>query len=181
MLRLTKLSNKYLRRTLRALYAQTQAYPYDATLDSGFDRTAGALSGAAAITGAKAAIYPGLVATKKVGEIVTVSAAAGTNQRAFGLFANFVGGDLDEIGDGDKVGVWRGAGSVFEILAPAFDDTSLATPAAAEDGLVATEIYMNSSAKGQLVADAAGAKGISDTARHVSRLSANAIIVELLV
>jgi len=184
MLRLTKLSNKHRRRTLRALYAQTQAYPYDATLDAAFDRTAGALSGAGAISGAKSAILPGLVAVKKSGEEVTLpSAAAGANQRAFGLFANFVGGEMDELGDSDDVGIWRGAGGVFEILAPAFSDAnSLSTAASAEAGTVATEVYLNHNAKGQLEYDgSAGAKGVSDAARLVKRLSANAIIVELLV
>lgn len=182
MLRLTNLANKYQRRTLRVLYGQTQAYPYDAQLDSAFDRTAGALSGAAAITGAKAAILPGLVAVKKAGEVVTVSGARGTNQRPFGLFANFVGGELTDIpSDFDRVGVWRGAGSVYEILAPAFDDTSLSTDAAAEDGTVANEVYLNSNAKGQLVAATPGAYTVSEAARLMTRLSANAAIVELLV
>lgn len=182
MLRLTNLANKYQRRTLRVLYGQTQAYPYDAQLDASFDRTAGALSGTNAIAGSKAAILPGLVAVKKSTETVTLSAARGTNQRAFGLFANFVGGELSDVAsDFDRVGVWRGAGSVYEILAPAFDDTNLASQGAAEDGTVANETYLNSSAKGQLVADAAGAYTISDTARLVNRLSANAVVVELLV
>lgn len=181
MLRLTKLSNKNKRRTLKALYAQTQGYPYGATLSAAFDRTAGALSGGNAITGAKSAILPGLVAVKLAGEVVTVSGAAGANQRAFGLFANFVGGEMDELSDSDAVGVWRGAGSVFEVLAPAFDDTGLPAATSAEVGTVATEVYMNSNAKGQLVAAAAGAKGVSSAARAVNRLSANAAIVELLV
>lgn len=181
MLRLTKLSNKYKRRTLRALYAHTQAYPYAATLDSAFDRTAGQLSGAGAITGSESAIMPGSVLVKKVGEAVTLSGAAGANQRAFGLSANYVGGSMDELGDAAEIGVWRGAGSVFQILAPAFDDTGASAAAAAEAGTVATEVYMNSSSKGVLVADAAGAKGVSDAARLLSRPSANTIIVELLV
>lgn len=181
MLRLTNLANKYQRRTLRVLYGNTQAYPYDAQLDSSFVRTAGALSGATAITGAKAAILPGLVALKKTAETVTVSGARGT-ERAFGLFANFVGGELTDIPtDFDRVGVWRGVGSVYEILAPAYDDTGLAAESAAEAGTGVTEVYLNSGAKGQLVADAAGAYTISDTARLVNRLSANAVIVELLV
>lgn len=182
MLRLTNLQNKYQRRTLRVLYGNTQAYPYDAQLDSSFDRTQGALAGTNAITGAKAAILPGQVAVKKAGEVVTVSGARGTNQRPFGLFANFVGGDLSDIpSDFDRVGVWRGAGSVFEILAPAFDDTGLASDASAEDGTVANEVYLNSSSKGVLVAATAGAYTVSEAARLMTRLSSNAVIVELLV
>lgn len=167
------MANKYQRRTLRALYAQTQAYPYDAQLSSAFDRTV-------MFTGAKAAILPGLVATKLAGEVVTLSAVAATD-RPFGLFANFVGGELSDIpSDFDRVGVWRGAGGVFEILAPAFDDTSLSTLAGAEDGTAANEVYLEANASGALVGGA-GAFVVSDAARLVKRLSANAIIVELLV
>jgi hypothetical protein len=181
MLRLTNLANKYNRRTLRALYGQTQAYPYDVQLSSSFVRTAGALSGGTAITGAKSAILPGQVANKLVGEAVTVSAAAAASNRPFGLFANFVGGELSDIPtDFDRVGVWRGAGGVFEILAPAFDDTGLSALAAAEDGAVANEVYFKSNAKGQVVGTA-GANVINNVGRLVTRLSANAVIVELLV
>jgi len=183
MLRLTNLANKYQRRTLRPLYAQSQAYPYDVQLDPTFSRTAGALSGGTAITGAKAAILPGLVAQKLAGEVVNVADAHAASGREFGLFANFVGGELSDIpSDFDRVGVWRGAGGVFEILAPVFSTAnSLSTLAAAEAGAAANEVYLNSNAKGQLEAAAAGANVVNNTARLIKYLSANAIIVELLV
>lgn len=181
MLRLTKLANKNLRRTLKAQYAQTQAYPYAALLDPLFDPTAGALAGTNAISGAKAAILPGLVAKKQAGEQVTVSYGNNANQRAFGLFANFVGGDMDELFGSLNVGVWRGAGGVFELLAPAYSDTGLAAEAVAEAGTGVTEVYFDAGTNGQLTAAAAGVKVTSSTARLISRLSANAVIVELLV
>lgn len=185
MLRLTSLANKYQRRTLRPLYAQTQAYPYDAQLVSTFDRSAATFD----LGTTTAAIIPGIVAGKVVGETVDV-AVANDNARSFGLFANFVGGELSDIpSDFDRVGVWRGAGGVFELLAPAFDDTGLSTETDAEDGAAANEVYMAPNASGALVVaqDAAGwAGGIAAddnniTARTLRRLSANAIIVELLV
>jgi hypothetical protein len=184
MLRLTNLANKYQRRTLRVLYGNTQAYPYDAQLDPSFDRTAGALAGSLAITGAKSAILPGMVAVKLAGEVATVS-DTWDDERAFGLFANFVGGELSDIpSDFDRVGVWRGVGSVYELLAPAFDDTNVATYLSSEDGTGPGEIYLNSGSKGQLTAasnadynSSAGAP----TARLMKSLSANAIVVELLV
>ena len=177
MLRLQNLSNKYRKRTLRAVYTHTQGTPYSAVLDSGFNRTQGQLAGAGAITDSKAAIMPGSVMVKTAGETVTLSAAE-AGHRPMGLSANFVGGELDELGTRSEIGVWRGTGSVYQILAPAFDDTDLAAAAGAEDGAVANEVYMESTAKGVLSDDAdAGTK----TARLVRRLSANAIIVELLV
>lgn len=179
MLRLTNLANKYERRTLRALYSQTQGYPYDVQLASTFNRNvmwAGA-------SGTKAAIYPGLVATKTVGETVTLANAnTQPNARPFGLFANYVGGELSDIPpDFDRVGVWRGAGSVYQILAPVFDDTGLAAAAAGETGNdAANEVYLVPNANGALTLDA-GARGANETARLIRRLSSRAIIVELLV
>lgn len=184
MLRLTNLANKYQRRTLRALYAQTQAYPYDAQLDSAFDRTVMFDSSTPAAAASKAAIMPGLVASKLVGETVTLSNGWGTADRDFGLFANFVGGELSDIpSDFDRVGVWRGVGGVFEILAPVFSDAnSLATLAAGETtGAAAAQVFMNANSKGQLEAASAGAAALGSTARLIKSLSANAIIVELLV
>lgn len=184
MLRARTLDNIYEKRTLRVIYGPTQATPYHARLDPDFDRTAGALSGANAIAGAKAAIIPGLVATKMVGETVTLSGAYHAASRAFGLFANFVGGDLDDYLAGeDFVGVWRGVGSVYQVLAPAFSDANnLSTIAAAEGGNDdAEEVYLNSNAKGQLEAAAAGAAVANTTARLISYDSADAITIELLV
>lgn len=179
------------RRTLRALYAQTQATPYAATLDANFNRNQGQLGGGSwtAISGAQAAIYPGSVAVKQVGEQVTLAPDSFTQTaRPFGLFNDFVGGILDQLGSGtgsqsqtNLVGVWRGAGSVFEILAPAFGTIS---GAASEAGSAATEVYMTpatSTSSGLLSTVAAGPWAIARTARLISSLSSNAIIVELLV
>lgn len=186
MLRLTNLANKYQRRTLRALYAQTQAYPYDARLISNFDRSAANFG----LGNATAAIIPGCVAVKNIGETVDLSGAY-PSSRAFGLFANYVGGELSDIpSDFDRVGIWRGAGGVFQLLAPAFDDTGLAALAAAEDGAPANEVYLRSNASGVLAAvtNANGWPGLITSAtkqlavaRLMRRLSANSIIVELLV
>jgi hypothetical protein len=129
-----------------------------------------------------------------------VKIAAASTGNAFGLFANFVGGELNEIGTngsvpgGSEVGVWRGVGSVYEVLAPVFVDTGLSAAAAAEDGAHANEVVLGSDATGRLAAltlantvppqgdDVSSLNASSRaTARLVKRLSANAIIIELLV
>jgi hypothetical protein len=203
MLRLKDISLVNRRRTLRAQYAQTQAYPYAATLSPNFDRSANQLTGAAATAGSKAAINPGSVAVKLAGETVTLfgsTEAFGTGGvatattpivRPFGLFANFVGGDMDELFGRSEVGVWRGPTSVFEILAPAFNDTGGAGLSTADAGVDrTTETYLEPGADGRLqgvlgttVAGTSGPGGNAHqvAARLIRRLSANAIIVELLV
>lgn len=187
MLRLTNLSNVYRKRTLRVLYGNTQAYPYAATLSANFDRTA------TQVTGAKCAILPGSVAVKQVGEIVTLAGSTEGSAptvetvkvRPFGLFANFVGGELDELGSFTEVGVWRGVGSVYEILAPAFDSTDLSADAALETGEDDTEVYLAATSTGVLgendSLEVPFADDLHAAARLISFLSLNAIIVELLV
>lgn len=193
MLRLQKLANVNKRRTLRALYAQTQAYPYAAHLDASVDRSLTNPFDISAEAG-KAAIWPGMIALKTVGENVRPQ---NSNQymeddsvqegarRPFGLFANFIGGELDELGDRSEVGIWRGVGGVFEVLAPVFDDTDLAAEAADEDGTASNEIYLTGDeATGRLYFDNSARPGMdwhNSTARLVSRVSDKAIIIELLV
>ncbi len=194
MIRPTKLSNINRRRTLRVLYGPTQAYPYAATLSSNFDRSGGVLALANHV--GKAAIFPGMVAVRLVGEVVTLAGStegSATNLvttpslHPFGLFANHVGGELSDIDTNQsEVGVWRGKGSVYQVLAPAFDDTGLAAAAAAEDGAaLANEVNMVPGTDGRLVFDNAAVN--YETADHVpaarliSRLSDKAIIIEALV
>jgi hypothetical protein len=192
MLRLTNLANVNRRRTLRALYAQTQGYPYAVALDSSVDRTATDPFNDPAHAG-KAAIWPGMIAVKTVGETVRPNFDEPENyahRRPFGLFANFVGGELNEIGTdgtrpgGSEVGVWRGVGSVYEVLAPVFNDTDLASAAADEDGSHNNEVYMNNDDAARLTFDD-GADPRNEwheaTARLIKYVSSKAIIIELLV
>lgn len=188
MLRFRNLADVNRKRTIKPLHTHTQGYPFPARLDEGFDRTQGQLAGAGAVTGSQAAILPGAVMVKSAGDTVTL-AGAGTTDRPFGLAAQFVGGDLDELHSEDGLGVWRGAGSTFLLRAPAFNDTGLAAAATAEDGAAANEVYMIAGADGRLVYDAAaGPSSLSAggstklaVARLVKRHSASAIEIELLV
>lgn len=187
------------RRTIRPIYGQTQATPYAATLSPNFDRTANQLT----VTGSQSAIIPGAVAIKLAGEVVTLfgsteGTAADTATtpvvRPFGLFANFVGGNMDELFGRAEVGVWRGIGSVYELLAPAFDDAGgagLSTVGVGTDA--STETYLEPGTDGRVKgvlgttlastsASLAGPGGSHQiVGRLISRLSANAILVDLMV
>lgn len=142
MLRLKNLSNKYQKRTCRPVYANTQATPYAATLHvdpagtNGFRTATGALRvpptgvTAAYVAANGGSLHPGTVLARIKGtEQVTVATGAEYEQ-PFGLLANFVGGQFDEGFEGDslqnQVGVWRGPDAVFEVLAPAFGDITIA-------------------------------------------------------
>lgn len=152
MLRVRSLSNQYKKRPLRALYAQTQATPYSGTIHTSLRNTDGsfraplatdtlpiARSAAAALD--QGGLMPGTVMVKSAGESFVVhNGVAGV--RAFGLLANFVGGQIDEIGDENSIAVWRGPDSVWELLKPAFDDTGLAAAyATASNGGTSVPLY----------------------------------------
>jgi len=135
MLRIRNLKNKYQKRLIRPLYAQTQATPYAAVLDTSFRDSEGTYVLPAAAFKYKGGLVPGTVMVAR-GEKVTVATGAEpaapavgvaypSPPYAFGLLANFVGGELDDLGDENFVGVWRGPDSVYELLAPGFDDTGL--------------------------------------------------------
>lgn len=142
MLRIRNLSNKFQKRIIRPLYAQTQAYPYAAVLDPSLYDADGTfvkplstdtvpLTRSADAFTLKNGLVPGTVMVKSAGEGVAVATGANAAIQAFGLLANFVGGELDDLQGETTVGVWRGPDAVFEILAPGFNDTGLAAAYAA--------------------------------------------------
>src|SRR5690606_31571337 len=102
------------KRTIRPLYAQTQATPWACFLDPAWDRSKD--------------IYPGMVMARTTGEQVTLF-TGGTGQVPFGFAALFVAPQLgidETINTGsNNYAVWVGDHtSEFEILAPAFDTTA---------------------------------------------------------
>jgi len=193
MIRPTKISNKYQKRTRRPLYAATQATPYAAYLDPSLrnadgsfrkplstDATGGGfpLTRSADAFTLKGSLVPGQVVVKGVGEgVVVANGAANANPRPFGLLANFVGGELDDLGDEDFVGVWRGPDSVFEILAPAFDDTGLAS--AYSSATAGNPVKLYAQADGRL--GATQPSGATVVAELIERPSASRIVVDLRV
>jgi len=201
MLRLKNLANKYQKRTCRPLYANTQATPYAAKLSDSY-RSSGVLSLPSAAAKLQNGLMPGMVVTRLKGtEQVAVTATAANSdvatEPAFGLLANFVGGDLDEGFSGDslqnEVGVWRGPDSVFEILAPAFNDAgtlldgssitgaqslTAAITAATAPG---TDVLLYGGPDGRLVALSSAPSNKKPVARLVERVSASRIVVDLLV
>ena len=193
MLRLKNLANKYQKRTCRPLYANTQATPYAAQLSDSY-RSSGAIALPAAAYKLQNGLVPGMVVTRLKGteQVAVSTSATDATEYPFGLLANFVGGDLDEGFSGDSlqnsVGVWRGPDSVFEILAPAFDDSGAGTTngqsltALIATAGVGTELLLYGGADGRLVSITSGNVGTRvPVARLIERTSASRIIVDLKV
>jgi hypothetical protein len=114
---------------------------------------------------------------KADGEQVAVATGADSAAiKPFGLLANFVGGDLDDLGDEDYVGVWRGRESVFEILAPGFDDTGLSAAYAAATPGDPVKLYAG--ADGRLKYFSSPSNRVV-VAELIERVSASRIVIDL--
>jgi hypothetical protein len=124
-------------------------------------------------------LVPGTVVVKGVNEQVVVATGANAAIRPFGLLANFVGGTLDDIKGNNEVGVWRGPDSVYDILAPAFDDTGLAAAyAAATPG---NPVKLFAGVDGRLSATSGNGGSAIPVALLIDRPSAARITIDLLV
>lgn len=197
MLRVKNLSNKYQKRLIRPEYAQTQATPYAVTLDDSFRTSDGSIrlpksgdndgsepgpAGFATRTAdahtTKNSLTSGLVAVRTEGEKITIATGANAAEQPFGLLANFVGGDLDDVGDENQVGVWRGPDSTYTLLAEAFDDDGLAAAFAAADA--GTPVLLHAKPDGRLGYISSPGNRVA-VARLIDRPSASRIVVDLLV
>jgi len=189
MLRITNLSNVFQKRTLRVKYGHTQATPYAGSLDASLRNSDGSfrkplasdtlpLARSADAFTLKNGLVPGTVMVKSAGEAFVVANGAAAAVRPFGLLANFVGGDMDDLKDNNEIGVWNGIDSVYEILSPAFDDTGLAAAYAAATPGVPVLLYAGTD--GRLVSVASPGSRIP-VAELIERPSANKILVKLLV
>lgn len=197
MLRLKNLANKYQKRTIRPLYANTQATPYATTLDPAFRSNGDLVLPKSGDTGPlntrtadaftlKGSLVPGLVLVRTTGENVAVaSGSTSVKEQPFGLLANFVGGDFDEGFAGDslqnEVGAWRGPDSVFEILAPAFDDTGLAAAYAASAVSKGNPVLLYPGADGRLKYVSSPTGTQVPVARLVERVNASRIVIDLAI
>lgn len=181
MLRIQNIAQARQQRTLRALYAQTQAYPYSTTLSSTVWAAAGT-AGAAFSAGAGTApgvagqgpIFPGQVACLTTSKDAAAVSVGGTVLPVFGLFANFVGGVFDEIGDSLEIGIWRGQGSVWEVLTPAFN----ANVTSADEASIADRL-LYPDADGKLNDSAVGSGAAC--AQLLEAASVSKLVIELLV
>lgn len=148
------ISNPHLKRTIRPLYAHHQATTWAGFLDPNRDKSI--------------EILPGTVMARKGKEIFTPYTGA-VGQVPFGLSAFFVSTTLgvDEVTDSgsNTFTVWVGDNaSLFEVLAPAFDQTADWT-----EPLNGSTTLLTGNAKGRLTtAGATAANAIAELIEVVS-------------
>lgn len=163
MLRANNLARLQEKRTLRGIYIWHQATPMAAFLDVVNVPTT-------------TIVYPGMVATKTTGEQVRV--ATTTTSVPYGLFANFIHGEMDELQGGTELGVYRGGpDAMFEVLAgPNSTETPLdATVTWTSLNATAGGVALGNNASGQLTN---GGTFIT-AARLVEAVSNSKIIITL--
>lgn len=117
------------KRLIRPAYAQTQGFPYACSLDPSLRNTDGSLNLPAGVFKYDGSAVPGSVLIKTTGEQVTFATGA-ANEVPFGLLGTWIGGTFDNIGQLNQVQAWMGVDSVYELLAPAWDDTTVASAVA---------------------------------------------------
>lgn len=189
MLQVRNLSNVFQKRLIRPLYAHTQATPYAAVLDPSLRNADGSfraplstdtnpLTRSANAFTLQGGLVPGTVMVKGAGESMVVASGANVAEQPFGLLANFIGGTFDDVKDENNIGVWRGPDSVWELLAPAFDDTGLA--AAYASATPGNPVKLYAGVDGRLVANASPGSRIV-VAHLVERASASKIVIDLKV
>jgi hypothetical protein len=177
------------KRLVRPLYAQTQGFPYAASLDPSFRNTDGTfripaagdtapLSRTAAAFTMSGSVIPGLVVVKTQGEQVAIAnGAASASQQPMGLLGQWLGGIFDNVGTSNQVGIWMGPDSVYELLAPAWNDATVA--AAVSSQAAGSPVLLYAGTDGRLTATNAG--GQVAVARVMDRPSASRLIIQSLV
>jgi hypothetical protein len=163
MIRANAANRAFQKRTIRPLYAWHSAVPYSAFLD---------------VTAVGTTIlYPGQVAVKTTGEQMDYARADGAV--SFGLFNNFINGDMDDLGGGTEIGVWVGGrDAVFEVIAGPTAGAETPLAAVSWTSLNATRggVALYPDSAGRLTNTAGSEKKV---ARLIEAVSASKIIIQL--
>lgn len=207
MLRVQRIANVLQKRLIRPIYAQTQATPYATSLDEQTLTGPNAVAGRTSFKNGdgsrylplsgdtsplhtrtenaftlKNSVVPGTVMVRTEGERVGVATGpANKTEQPFGLLANFIGGELDDLGENDEIGVWRGAyHAFFELLFPAWNDEGLASALGETANKKGGSVLLYASPDGRLKYYSSPEERIP-VASVIERPSASRILIELLV
>lgn len=192
------------KRLIRPALSNALAHPYPALLDPSFRNTDGTLraplaadtqgatpSGAAAAAPLtrtanaftlNGSVVPATVMVKTTaGEYAAVATGQNAAEQPMGLLGQWVGGTFDNMGQNNQIGVWQGLDSVYELIAPAWNDTGLpaAITAAAAAGTI-TQVLLYAGTDGRLVFNGTPANRVA-VARVLDRPSAARLLIQLLV
>jgi hypothetical protein len=180
------------KRLIRPVYAQTQGFPHMATLDPSLRNTDGSirvptaadtsptfpLTRSAAAFTYQGSLIPGLVVVKTVGEQIAIANGANSAVQPWGLLGQWVGGIFDNVGQSNQVGVWMGPDSEYELLAPAWNDTTVAAAVAAAGA--GQNVLLYAGADGRLTYTGSPGSQVP-IARVIDRPAASRLVIQLLI
>lgn len=177
------------KRLIRPQYAQTQGFPYAATLDPSFRNADGSLripTGTDTTPLARSlapytyqgSLIPGLVMVKTAGEQVAVANGANAAVQPMGLLGQWLGGVFDNVGQNNQVGIWMGPDSVYELLAPAWNDSTVS--AAVTSAGAGQQVLLYAGTDGRLTYVASPGTQVP-VARVMDRPSASRLVIQMLI
>lgn len=177
------------KRLIRVVEGQTQATPYAGYLDPSLRNADGSirvpkstdstpLARSADAFTLQNSLTPALVLVKTAGEQFCVASGANEAITPFGLLAQFVGGTFDGIKQGNEIAAWYGPGSVYDLLAPAWNDTGVAEAVAAATPGKTVKLYAGTD--GRLAVFGTPANRVP-VAEIIERPSAAVLRIKLLV
>jgi hypothetical protein len=144
------------KRLIRPAYAQTQGFPYACSLDPSLRNADGSLNIGGSVFTYSGSVVPGTVLIKTTGEQVTWASGA-ANEIPFGILGTWVGGTFDNIGQLNQVQAWMGPDSVYEFLAPAWNDTTVAAAVASAAAGQPVKLYVGADGRLTSTASTSGA------------------------
>jgi hypothetical protein len=189
----TNISITAQKRLIRPAYAQTQGFPYAAYLDPSLRNSDGSirvpvstdttpLSRSANAFTYDGSIVPGTVMVKNQNSnAVVANGAAGV--QPWGLLGQWIGGTFDGLGQNNQISVWMGPDSVYDLLAPAWNDAGLAAKIAAAGAGSQVLLYAGTDGRLSLLTTDGGTAATSSVpvARVIERKSNAALTIQLVI
>jgi hypothetical protein len=177
------------KRLIRVVEGQTQATPYAGYLDPSLRNTDGSIripkeTDTTPVAREKEAftyqnsLTPGLVMVKTTGENYTVAASPAEAVRPAGLLAQWVGGVFDGVKQTNEIAVWQGVDSVYDLLAPAWNDEGLAAAVSAAAAGKAPLLYAGKDGRLTYISSPGSRVAVAEV---IDRPSSSVLRIKLLV
>lgn len=195
------------KRLVRPVYAQTEGFPYAAVLDPSLRDTTGNIRiprnldtagqtttgsypvAAAAFPLTRSAdaynyqnsLIPGAVLVKSGNsEYACFASGANAAEQPWGLLGQWIGGTFDNVGQTNQIGVWAGPDSVYDLLAPAWDYTSIST--AMTNQTAGSQVNLYAGTNSVLYYSSVGSAGSRiAVARAIQMLNASVLRIQMLI
>jgi hypothetical protein len=115
---------------------------------------------------------------KTTSENAAVASGAGSAIQPWGLLGQWVGGTFDNVGQNNEIGLWMGPDSTYELLAPAWNDSTVAAAFTAATAGAPVLLYAGTDGRLTYVASPGSQVAV---ARVIDRPSSARLLIQLLI